>query len=199
MFASRCGTASRCSLMPSPPLSPISTAEQVRPAAPMSWIEITAPVAISSRQASIRRFSVNGSPTCTVGRLSSIARRTRPRPWWRRRRRRARSWRRDRPPACRRPTRPNRRSVGVHEPGGKGIDEAVAVIGGIEPHLAADAWHAETVAIAADPLDHAMHQLTGPRVVRAAEAERVHRRDRARAHGEDVAQDAAHAGRGALP
>ena len=49
--------------MPRPPLSPISTAEQVRPAAPMSWIEITAPVAISSRQASISRFSVKGSPT----------------------------------------------------------------------------------------------------------------------------------------
>ena len=30
--------------MPRPPLSPISTAEQVRPAAPMSWIEITAPI-----------------------------------------------------------------------------------------------------------------------------------------------------------
>ena len=59
--------------MPRSPLSPISTAEQVRPAAPMSWIEITAPVAISSRQASISRFSVKGSPTCTVGRFSSIA------------------------------------------------------------------------------------------------------------------------------
>ena len=33
---------------------------------------MTAPVAISSRQASISRFSVNGSPTCTVGRFSSI-------------------------------------------------------------------------------------------------------------------------------
>jgi hypothetical protein len=57
--------------MPSPPLSPISTAEQVSPAAPISWIEITAPLSISSRHASSRRFSVNGSPTCTVGRFSS--------------------------------------------------------------------------------------------------------------------------------
>ena len=72
MFASRTGTASRFSLMPSLPLSPISTAEQVRPAAPMSWIEITAPVCMSSRQASISDFSVKGSPTCTVGRLSSM-------------------------------------------------------------------------------------------------------------------------------
>ena len=37
----------------------------------MSWIEITAPEAISSRHASSRRFSVKGSPTCTVGRLAS--------------------------------------------------------------------------------------------------------------------------------
>ncbi len=35
----------------------------------MSWMETTAPVAISSRQASSSRFSVNGSPTCTVGRM----------------------------------------------------------------------------------------------------------------------------------
>ena len=59
--------------MPRFPLSPISTAEQVRPAAPMSWIETTAPEAISSRQASSRRFSVNGSPTCTVGRLACVS------------------------------------------------------------------------------------------------------------------------------
>ena len=57
--------------MPRPPLSPISTAEQVRPAAPMSWIATTAPVAMSSRQASSSFFSVKGSPTWTVGRFSS--------------------------------------------------------------------------------------------------------------------------------
>ncbi len=37
----------------------------------MSWIAITAPEAISSRQASSSSFSENGSPTCTVGRFSS--------------------------------------------------------------------------------------------------------------------------------
>ena len=58
--------------MPRSPLAPISTAEQVRPAAPMSWMATTAPDAISSRQASSSRFSVNGSPTCTVGRFSSM-------------------------------------------------------------------------------------------------------------------------------
>ena len=37
------GTLSRSSSMPRSPLAPISTAEQVRPAAPMSWMAMTAP------------------------------------------------------------------------------------------------------------------------------------------------------------
>ena len=57
--------------MPRSPLAPISTADEVRPAAPMSWMAITAPVAISSRQASSSSFSAKGSPTCTVGRFSA--------------------------------------------------------------------------------------------------------------------------------
>ena len=57
--------------MPTPPLPAISTDEEVRPAAPMSWIAATAPEAISSSVASISSFSAKGSPTCTVGRFSS--------------------------------------------------------------------------------------------------------------------------------
>ena len=57
--------------MPTLPLPAISTEELVRPAAPMSWMATMASVAISSRQASISSFSVNGSPTWTVGRFSS--------------------------------------------------------------------------------------------------------------------------------
>ena len=68
---SRTGTLSRSSSMPSPPLAAISTDEQVSPAAPMSWMATMASVAISSRQASSSSFSVNGSPTWTVGRLAS--------------------------------------------------------------------------------------------------------------------------------
>ena len=45
--------------------------EEVRPAAPMSWMPTTASDAISSRVASISSFSAKGSPTCTVGRFSS--------------------------------------------------------------------------------------------------------------------------------
>ncbi len=73
MPVSRWGTLSRSSSMPEPPLSPISADDEVRPAAPMSWMAMMASVAISSRQASISSFSVKGSPTCTVGRFSSEA------------------------------------------------------------------------------------------------------------------------------
>ena len=59
--------------MPTPPLPAISTDELVRPAAPMSWMATMASVAISSRHASISSFSVNGSPTWTVGRFSSAS------------------------------------------------------------------------------------------------------------------------------
>src|SRR4030095_13917774 len=73
MPVSRTGTLSRSSSMPRPPLLLISTEDEVRPAAPMSWIETMASVAISSRQASSSSFSMNGSPTCTVGRVWSGA------------------------------------------------------------------------------------------------------------------------------
>jgi hypothetical protein len=59
--------------MPVPAWLAISKEEQVRPAAPMSWMPTMASVAISSRQASIRHFSVKGSPTCTVGRFASLS------------------------------------------------------------------------------------------------------------------------------
>src|SRR3546814_5461271 len=71
MPSSRQGTWSSSSSTPEPPLEAISKDEEVRPAAPMSWMATMASVAISSRQASMSSFSVKGSPTCTVGRFSS--------------------------------------------------------------------------------------------------------------------------------
>ena len=73
MPASRVGTRSRSSSIPTPPRAAISNDDEVRPAAPMSWIATISSVCISSRQASSSSFSVNGSPTCTVGRGASAA------------------------------------------------------------------------------------------------------------------------------
>jgi hypothetical protein len=56
---------------PSRPFAAISLAALVRPAAPRSWRATNAPAAASSRQQSISLRSVNGSLTCTEGRLSS--------------------------------------------------------------------------------------------------------------------------------
>ena len=58
--------------MPVPARAAISTVEQVRPAAPMSWMPTTTPGDfMTSRHASSSCFSVNGSPTWTVGRFDS--------------------------------------------------------------------------------------------------------------------------------
>ncbi len=88
--------------------------------------------------------------------------------------------------------------VGVGEAGGEGVDEAVAVIGGMEAQLSANGRHAEGIAVAADAGDDAVDEAAGLRVGRLAERQRIHRGDRAGAHGEDVAEDAADAGCGAL-
>ena len=71
MPVSRCGTSDTSISTPAPPRAPISQVEQVRPAAPMSWMPTSASVFITSRHASRRSFSMNGSPTCTAGRFSA--------------------------------------------------------------------------------------------------------------------------------
>ena len=60
-------------------------------------------------------------------------------------------------------------AVGLCDPGGKGVHEAVAVIGAVETDLAAHVRDAEGVAVGADPLDHALDQMRGARVVGPAE------------------------------
>ena len=75
----------------------------------------------------------------------------------------------------------------------EGVDQRVARVAGLEGHLAAHRRAAEGIAVAADAGHHAGQDAARPRVVERPEAQRVHDRDRPRAHGEDVAQDAAHA------
>src|SRR5262249_45712896 len=70
---------------------------------------------------------------------------------------------------------------------------------GVEGRLAADRRDADGVAVAADAVDDAAEEVALARVLERAEAQAVERRHRARAHREDVAQDAADARRGALP
>ena len=97
---------------------------------------------------------------------------------------------------------PVRRGVGEHpvleQADGHHVDQRVALVGGVEHELAAHRGHADAVAVAADAAHDAVDEVARARVRRVAEAERVEHRDRAGAHREDVAQDPADAGRGAL-
>ncbi|MGX1156045.1 hypothetical protein RKD39_003623 [Streptomyces albogriseolus] len=85
-----------------------------------------------------------------------------------------------------------------HDADGTGVDQRVALVAGVEDDLAADVGQAQAVAVAADAGDHAGQDALGVGVVGRAEAQRVHDRDRAGAHRDDVADDAADAGGRAL-
>src|SRR5262249_26818001 len=80
-------------------------------------------------------------------------------------------------------------AVGSCDAAGERVDEDVAVVAGVELHLAADRGHADAVAVTRDAGDDATEQLGGPWVVGAAEAEGVEAGDGAGAHREDIAQD----------
>ena len=81
---------------------------------------------------------------------------------------------------------------------GHRVDQDIAVIGGVEIHLAADRRHADAIAVAADAVDDAADQVAHLGVIGPAEAQRVHVGDGACAHREHIAQNAADAGRRAL-
>jgi hypothetical protein len=154
---------------------------------------MTAPEAMSSRQASSSSFSAKGSPTWTVGRFSSASASK----------------------AAVDAVAPGLRSeiddriadsgrrrgedrVPLGDADRHRVDEDVAVIAPMEARRAADRRHAERIAVAADPRDDPGDQTPRLRMVGRAEAQKVERRDWPCAHGEDVAQNAANPGRRAL-
>ena len=71
MPASRSGTLRTSRSSPTSPLAAISDDDEVSPAAPRSWSATSRPRSSSSSEHSSSFFSVNGSPICTLGRLSS--------------------------------------------------------------------------------------------------------------------------------
>ena len=75
---------------------------------------------------------------------------------------------------------------------GHGVDDRVAGVLGGEADLAAQVGNAEAVAVPADARDDTLDEAAAPRVLGGAEAQRVEHGDGPGAHGEDVAQDAAH-------
>ena len=85
-----------------------------------------------------------------------------------------------------------------HRANAEGIHERVAGVARVEDDLAADIRQAQAVAVAADAGDDAGQHAACIGGVGRTEAEWIHDRERAGAHREDVADDAADAGRGAL-
>ena len=71
MPASRSGTSATSMSIPTSPLEAISEAEEVRPAAPRSCSATIRPRSSSSSEHSSSFFSSKGSPTWTLGRLST--------------------------------------------------------------------------------------------------------------------------------
>src|SRR5204862_344289 len=78
------------------------------------------------------------------------------------------------------------------------VDERIAGIARLEPDLAANSRNTDAVAVARDAGDHAFEHAPCARGVERSETQRVQQRYRTRAHGEDIADDYADAGSGAL-
>src|SRR5882672_2471125 len=90
----------------------------------------------------------------------------------------------------------------AHQAEREGVNQRIQRIGIVEGDLAADSRHAERIAIMRDAGHHARQQRTiAPpifRIVERTKAQAVQRRDRTRAHGEDVTQNPADPGGRAL-
>jgi hypothetical protein len=80
----------------------------------------------------------------------------------------------------------------------EGVDQRIAGVRRVEDRLAADVGQAEAVSVTADAGDDPGQYPVGVIGVERTEAQGVHHRDRPRAHGQDVADDPADPGRGAL-
>ncbi len=93
---------------------------------------------------------------------------------------------------------PEHQPVDREDPEAQHVDQGILRVGRVEGELAADRRHPDRVPVAGDPRHYSFDQPPLARLDRIAEEERVHDRDRPRTHGEDVAEDATHAGGGSL-
>ena len=193
---SRSGTRSRSTCIPPSPALANSEVAHESPAPPRSWMPATNPAANSSRVHSISNFSMNGSPTWTLGRLAgpvaskvSLASTLTP-------------------PMPSPPVAAPYKITRLPRPGGLGqvqvfvpenadaqrVDQRVAGVRPVEHHLAADVGQAQAVAVAADAGHDSGQHPRRVGGVEGPEPQRIHHPDRTRAHGQDVPDDAADSG-----
>ena len=88
--------------------------------------------------------------------------------------------------------------VGLRDAEAEHVDQRIAGVALVESDLAADRRDADAVAVAGDAGDDTRHGSAHERILERSEPQGVEQRDRPRAHREDVADDAADAGRRAL-
>ncbi len=81
----------------------------------------------------------------------------------------------------------------AQHPHAQRVDQRVAGVGGVEHRFPTDVGQTQGVAVAADAAHHPVQDTAGVGGVGRAEAQLVHHRHRASAHGHDVAHDATHA------
>ncbi len=89
-------------------------------------------------------------------------------------------------------------AVGRHDADTHGVDERIARERWVEENFTADGRDAQAVAVSADSGDHVFEQVSISRLIEGTEAQRVQDCNWARAHGENVAHDAAHTSGGAF-
>ena len=78
------------------------------------------------------------------------------------------------------------------------VHQWVALVGCVKADFARDRRDAEAVAVMSNAAHHAAEETAHLRGLQFAKAQRVHGADRPRAHGENIADDTAHTGRGSL-
>ena len=86
----------------------------------------------------------------------------------------------------------------THDAHRQSVDQRVALVAGIELHFTADVGQTQRVAVATHTGHHTVHHALGVRVVDGTKTQRVHHGHRAGTHGDDVADNATHTGRGTL-
>ena len=88
--------------------------------------------------------------------------------------------------------------IGFKDAHGHCVHQRIYLVTRVEKDLAANDGHTEAVAVIADALHNALEQPFGAGVLEVPEPQAVELGNGARAHGEDVAVDPAHAGRRTL-
>ncbi len=86
----------------------------------------------------------------------------------------------------------------LHQPEAHRVHDGIALVPPVEHDFAADVRDPDAIAIIPHTAHDAAEEVPHSTAVEVAEAERVEHRNRSSAHGENVAQDPSHAGRGAL-